>query len=562
MLPKPLPMEFPEKGEDFFCELTKQGVDRDAVLHYVTVAAILAKFGEPLHVVLGLPMRRTAKGELRIHVAVWTLPVELAVAIRMATEKEDDTPSLKRCRAELLNTVYGLMEQQQAVFCRIFEDRPEIIVARDHGSTASWYAGKRVLVLGCGALGSWIAETVVRAGATSVSLVDNGIVKPGILARQNYCLTDIGKNKAAALAPRLRSLTRGGQVEDFAADAHSFVFENAERLNVFDVVIDCTASSTFQMKLERDWAMFGRVTPPIVSLGIDAEAARCIAVVVPRNSVGGIWDAYLQLRHRLCIADTNRRLLDAFYSERATEKLFQPEPGCSEPTFVGSMADVVGLASSAVNITAAQMERTVPCGIAFSAPESKTERIQVDVMPLAHLTEVNAGQYRIRTTENVYREARAWVKQNNRVRSPTHETGGLLWGLWDDAIGVIWIFDASGPPPDSKHERDLFVCGVEGTQEEHARRMKHTRNACGFTGLWHTHPNMDSGQSGVDIVQMTVLVSHLGQNQRRALMLIFGRTTTSATASFYVYESQGVTGDAADLIDLGGGQITLDKPVV
>ena len=107
-----------------------------------------------------------------------------------------------------------------------------------------------------------------------IHLVDNSIVKPGVLRRQNFTLDDIAKNKAEALKGRLQSLCPGGEIEHTAGEAHLFMTGDASVINSLDVVIDCTASSNFQMKLERDWRLFNGVTPPVISIGIDAEAKR------------------------------------------------------------------------------------------------------------------------------------------------------------------------------------------------------------------------------------------------------------------------------------------------
>ena len=49
------------------------------------------------------------------------------------------------------------------------------------------------------------------------------------------------------------------------------------------------------------------------------------------------------------------------------ERLIQPEPGCSDPTFVGSTADVTLLASAGLNLASREFDRLdVPCGIAFT----------------------------------------------------------------------------------------------------------------------------------------------------------------------------------------------------
>ena len=184
-----------------------------------------------------------------------------------------------------------------------------------------------------------------------------------------------------------------------------------------------------------------------------------------------------------------------------------------------------------------------------------------DLNSIESTENLGIGQYEVRISEKVYREARAWVRQSNRIRSPQDETGGLLWGLWDDVVGVIWVFDASGPPPDSLHDPGHFVCGVEGTVEEHVHRVERSRGTCGFIGFWHTHPDMPSQQSSTDIVGMAKLVSRMGQNQQRALMLIFGRTKGRPSVGVYVYESESLL-QATELVAVDIGQIELKTAVV
>ena len=80
-------------------------------------------------------------------------------------------------------------------------------------------------------------------------------------------------------------------------------------------------------------------------------------------------------------------------------------------------------------------------------------------------------------------------------------------------------------------------------------------------GHWHTHPDLPSKQSGIDIGTMATLVSSVGQNQKRSIMLIFGRTRGKATAGIYIYESESLVGNG-DVVSVGMSQMNLEKPVV
>jgi hypothetical protein len=349
VLPEALPMEFPKKGAEIFAQFSKQGFDSAQILRYLALASLLTPDGEPSYLVIGLPMRRASDGTRRLHVAVWSIKAAAAESLRNVLGKDADTDQIRTLRQELADALLGIFSETEVSWCRVMEDRPEIVVRRDARSHLAWFRGKRVLVLGCGALGSWAAEMVARAGAAAVDLVDNGIVKPGLLARQNFVADNIGANKAMALAARLGALVAPGvTIRSFDEEAHGFVTGDVGRFASYDVVLECTASRIAQMKLERDWACFAGRTPPVVSMVTDAEARQGLCVVLRRDSGSGPWDAYVRLKHRLC-GDGNRpEILAAFYDSAAMKELFQPEPGCSDPTFAGSTADASAIGGGSV----------------------------------------------------------------------------------------------------------------------------------------------------------------------------------------------------------------------
>lgn len=560
-LPQPLPIDFPKLGGDLLRELMKQGVDRHRFLSFLAAASVLTRKGEPVYLVVGVPMRRAPDGAPAVHIAVWATDELFADSARLALGEPTDGVELRRLTEEFADKLFAFFEREAISWCRVLEDRDEIVVRRDATSAGAWFAGKKILVVGCGALGSWAAEMIARTRPQLMHLVDNDIVKPGLLARQDYELNDLASNKAEALADRLRAVVMGPTIHGYRREAHAFVTEDPARFRSYDVVLDCTASNVFQMKLERDWPTLGDDTPCVISMVVDAKAKRCLCVVTPRKSRGGVWHAYVGLKWRLCLEPGSRDIVSAFYSDSAAKELFQPEPGCSDLTFSGSTPDVCTLVSTALNLALASVESAAPVGIAFSAQSPSRVAGPVNHVSLPAFEEAGVGEYRVRIASNVLREARAWIRQNSRLRSRQHETGGLLWGLWDDAVGVIWVLDSSGPPPDSQHDPGHFVCGIEGTLEEYRRRFELSHGACGFIGMWHTHPDMLSIQSLTDMSGMAGLVSRLGENTRRALMVIFGRQGTQPSAGLYVYESAGGRGPF-EAITVAEAQIQLREPLV
>jgi hypothetical protein len=553
-LAEPLPMEFPRLGRDFLVELDRGGIPRESIVRYLAAAAAIADSDAAVYLILGLPMRRGADGSPRTHIAVWAIEPDRVSSLKSSIEKAADSTELKNLRKEMADLLLSIFELSTIGWCQVLEDRPEIVVRRDAGTPVSWCSGKRIAVLGCGALGSWIAEIAARANASAIHLVDDARVKPGVLARQNYELDDIGSAKATRLAVRISSIT-GCAVEAHVGDAHLFLMEREATLESYDVIFDCTASTAVQMKLERDWRKLAGRTPLIISLIIDATATSLLGVCVGAAGTGGPWDAYMRLKQRVCMVGNHPRIEKSFYGASANAQLFQPEPGCSDPTFLGSSADILRNVSSAMNAMFAILpEKSCSVGRVFEWDQSGA---RTETISLTDVDEVIVGEYRVRIGQNVLREAQAWAQQSRRRRSRQDETGGLLWGFWDDAVNIIWVSDASGPPPDSVHNPTQFICGTVGTRDEHDRRIARTYGSLGFVGMWHTHPGMVPHQSPTDMIGMAGLVSRFGQNRKRSAMFIFG-DRPAPTLGVYVYESVTATTEN-DFLSVGSNQIPLSE---
>lgn len=66
------------------------------------------------------------------------------------------------------------------------------------------FSRSHVLCIGAGGIVSQLAPTLVRKGIGRITLLDDDIVEPSSLNRQRFYITDIGENKAIALARNLR----------------------------------------------------------------------------------------------------------------------------------------------------------------------------------------------------------------------------------------------------------------------------------------------------------------------------------------------------------------------
>ena len=101
---------------------------------------------------------------------------------------------------------------------------------------------RKVILFGCGGVGSWCADSLVRSGVLDITLVDGDVVGPTNINRQLMATTlTIGQPKVEALKAHLLAINPSARItareELFSAEsAASFALDD------YDYVIDCIDS--------------------------------------------------------------------------------------------------------------------------------------------------------------------------------------------------------------------------------------------------------------------------------------------------------------------------------
>src|SRR5260370_23498443 len=134
-------------------------------------------------------MRGIAGSERLQHLACWQIDAQRADEIRQAIRAATDDNPID------IADFYAWAEKAKVEWCSVLEDRPEIVTRRDAESASAWWAGRHVVIFGCGAIGSAVAMLLARAGVAKLQLYDKDVVKPGILVRQLFDRYQIGVNK-------------------------------------------------------------------------------------------------------------------------------------------------------------------------------------------------------------------------------------------------------------------------------------------------------------------------------------------------------------------------------
>jgi hypothetical protein len=110
------------------------------------------------------------------------------------------------------------------------------------GRYAALITDRHVMIIGAGALGSAVAELLVRSGVTRVTLIDGDVLQAGNLVRHTLALPDLLSPKASAVASRLNLANPNARV-DAVVEQFPPIDTDQPQLQVADVVIDTTGSN-------------------------------------------------------------------------------------------------------------------------------------------------------------------------------------------------------------------------------------------------------------------------------------------------------------------------------
>jgi integrative and conjugative element protein (TIGR02256 family) len=239
--------------------------------------------------------------------------------------------------------------------------------------------------------------------------------------------------------------------------------------------------------------------------------------------------------HHLALTAAHRHDLtdvyEDFFPDPLSREPFQPEPGCSEPTFRGSDTDASALAGQLLG-WGIRTIRDASLGY-YVAPKSlfvarlpgapgaarawETLEWQNDLT----VDDTDAG-FQIRLCPAALQQIRSESLITIQIMGELVETGGMLLGRIDDACRVIWVTAASGPTVDSERARHFFRHGLAGVTEFIADQRAATRGRQVFVGMWHTHPAMNPGPSVTDLSAVQTLLVPGQDPAPRGVLAVFG----------------------------------------
>lgn len=563
LLAEKMPFEYPDTVGGLVGALAERNVPRRLMFLCLLNAALRAPDGSPLYVIVGAPMRGVSGSEDRQqHLAVWRLDDVVADALRLAAAQFSDNAEIRAIGESMEAAIHKWADAATMTWVSVREARPEVTRRRDEGTPITWFSGRRVSIWGCGALGAQVAELLARAGVKQLVLRDSAAVAPGVLVRQPFVDGDIGRAKVEAVAARVRQIDERIDVVQAASNVLTHPLDDADWTDGADVVIDATASASVLDKIELRRVDGHVASAVVVSMVVDHRAERGLVVAARPEHSGGPLDVVRRAKLEACRRPKLRHFADAFWPVGNRHPLFQPEPGCSENTFVGSAADLMILAASMLNVVArglaADAHGSTGSAHLIAAPHVDVrdgERVWTSTCVPDVVCVDPETSYQIRISQDAWGDVLAWVARGRRVLGARVETGGVLFGERNDAARVIWVSEVLGPPPDSSSAPEGFICGTAGVSSANEEKRVRTRGSVVFVGMWHTHPTSDPLPSATDLQGMAEITAGRESRTPKAVLVIVGRTVNRhPMIATYLFRREEFVARGAGLRG-GGGKL-------
>lgn len=367
---------------------------------------------------------------------------------------------------------------------------------------------RKVVMVGAGAVGSLVADTLSREGRFSWTIIDNDVLLPHNLARHALSGPYVGCPKALGLQLHLEKNVLGCTVEGIVAD----VIKPAEQVEKVDLALDSA-----------DIILDAAASVPVSRYLCDlsASARRTAFFFNPSGTAAVLMveNAERTVDLRIIEAEFYSRILSN--SELANILIVTPE----RLQYSGDCRAVTTrMPASRAQILGGLISQEL--GKALDTPQALLKIWQIAdtgaVTVISYQPEqpvsCQIAEWKVSLLPSVVEHI-----QGMRCAKLPCETGGALMGVVDIPAKRIEVITALPPPPDSEERPNEFVRGIEGLEAMVKASMAHTLDLIRYVGEWHSHPKgCGTGPSKIDLSQLAILAETLSSDGCPGVQVISG----------------------------------------
>lgn len=163
----------------------------------------------------------------------------------------------------------------------VLRHRPSGLISRT--GLGDGLKGTRVLIAGCGSVGSTAAVALARAGVGGFHLIDPDVVEETNLSRQDYTLADVGLPKVRALRDRLLAINPSMEISYNITELGD-VTDLPNRVTEADLVFGATDDVRQQVGLLGHLAYRSNVPMVTAAMYLEAAAGEVTVTFPPADS--------------------------------------------------------------------------------------------------------------------------------------------------------------------------------------------------------------------------------------------------------------------------------------
>lgn len=356
----------------------------------------------------------------------------------------------------------------------------------------------KMLIFGCGAVGSKLVMYLARAGLTKMTLVDYDELSPHNLVRHSLLANSVGKNKAVGLSHEITDMYREKlKLKVLQQNGLAVLLDKQKQLlRQNDWLVDTTASSAFRRAIV-ETPLPENIRVMRAELAHDGQIG--MMTIEGSNRNPRLDDIQVHMFDLACESDDLSAWLKAEQVIAGNELQFE------EITIgMGCHTDTMRLADDVISLHTAlfstsfkrQLRQTTDSGcvqISYLSEDSDVSTLPIAIPKVEILTAHNDPLWEIRVGDQVKQEILRLVADSGR-----NETGGILIGRTDFARKLIHVTRALPPPPDSQSTPYMFVRGIRDIWDSVKHIQSRTGGLLNYVGEWHSHPKGGGSMSSKD----------------------------------------------------------------
>lgn len=363
-------------------------------------------------------------------------------------------------------------------------------------------------LLGAGAVGGHVLDTLLRSGFGTWTVVDLDRLLPHNLARHRLTGCFVGQRKAMAISNLMNDIFRREVVVPLCVDVlHPGTDRDALDTATANaaVVCDCTASVTVARAIAAG----------------EVKARRAVSIFL--NPSGNALIVLAEDNRRQCRLDW---LEMQYYREVALNpKLLGHLRTVAATRYSNSCRDITArISQESISLFAGIGSRAFRDAVSYDDAlisiwevDSASQVRRVDITP-EPLVATNVDDWSVCTDNHLLHSIHTF----RQLRLP-NETGGVLLGSYDMQRRIIYLAAMLPSPPDSEEWPTSYKRGSAGLAAAVADVADRTLLNLEYVGEWHSHPT-DAGtdMSDTDKIAMKEIAGEMAKAGLPGSMLIAG----------------------------------------